>query len=74
MSRKHKIGVSESGVLEINTNGVLYFHSSQTGTSVLRICGLPKDTWRRVDATKIGVQLDITLQADAPARVDFTNG
>ena len=29
------------GQLEIDTNrGVIYFHSNETGSSVLRICGL----------------------------------
>lgn len=44
--------------LELDTyRGVLYIHNKETGTTILRICRLPKDINLQTD---LG-QLDITL-------------
>lgn len=50
------------GILEIDTNrGVLYFHSKETGHTVLRVCQLDKDQLagvvRQLDR---GMSIDIT--------------
>ena len=45
-------------VLEIDPKrGVIYVHSKETGTTLLRICSLPKPI---PDPTVIGGMLDIT--------------
>ena len=47
------------GELEIDAErGVIYFHSNKTGTTILRICRLPKPI-PEVD-TESGALLDIT--------------
>lgn len=53
------------GQLEVDhLRGVIYFHSTTTGHTVLRICSLPKPIPQVIkhgtEALEIGVMLDIT--------------
>lgn len=53
------------GELEVDSRGVIYFHSLTTGTSILRIAGLPNKLSDEMDPEALGVQLDITLSGGA---------
>ncbi len=54
--------VSVDGTLEITNDGRVWFHSKQTGTSLLRIQGLPMGLLRHISPDRPGVQIDIRIE------------